>query len=160
MSQKQTGKGKGKGKGATHTSKHQQRKGTNVVRELILANTTDGEKYGVVKEELGGSQFVIEDSDGRRVRATISKGWRKGPNKEMIKKENTVIFSPGIGKNDFHICHQYAADEVATLHSRGLIKKPKSNNEIDVDSVITFQKEEGEGTTLVADEGDYSLDNL
>jgi hypothetical protein len=158
MSQKQTGKGKG----ATHKSKHVQRKGNNVERELILANSSYGEKYAVVKEELGGCQFIVEDSDGRRVRATVSRGWSKGPNKDIVKKEHTVVISPGIGKDTFHICHRYDPDEVATLHARNLIKKPKSNNEIDSDSVITFNKEQDGGGTednLVAQE-DYSLEEL
>lgn len=156
MSQKQTGKGKG----ATHRSKHQQRKGETVVKELKLADKSYDEEYGVVMEELGGSQFVVEDCKGRRVRATISRGWSKGPNREQVLKGNTVVISPGIGKDTYHICHQYDAQEVSTLHSRGLIGKPKTDNEIDLESTLVFDRTQDAKDEQTGQDKDYNIEDL
>jgi translation initiation factor IF-1 len=117
--------------GATHKKRHEQRKGEFVNKELILANPAEGEFYGIIMEEKGNCRFVVEDTNGRRIQASISKSWKKGPNKERVKVSDTVKIEPGISKDQYHITHKYDSSEVATLHSRGLIGKPKSDKEID-----------------------------
>lgn len=160
MSSKQTGKGKG----ATHKKRHEKQKGESVIRDLKLADKSFDESYGIVKEELGGCQFIVEDSDGRSVRATISKGWRQGPNRERVDKGNTVVIGPGISSNQFHIIHQYSSSEVAILHSRGLIKKPKSDKEIDVNDLSEIIKFEEAAEEVAEDNQDnddtYDINDL
>ena len=141
-----------KGKGHTHQKRHNKRDVEITTTELSLAKDSEGEFYAKVAKPLGSGQFNVVDNEGREVRATIMRSFKKGPARELINPEDWVKVQEGISKNQFFINHKYSKSDEIKLYSLGLIGKPKNDTSVEAsDLVFEDSKEEPDANLTLED---------
>ncbi len=132
-------------KGDTHVKKHNKGKliSKNVNNDLKIPNESEGERIGEITGTLGNCRFNVKLlNDDIEVQASASRSFSHGPNKEIIRMKDYVVIQPGISRNQYHINHKYADNEIQKLYDLNHIGKPKQSITVDKTDIFEDHKEE------------------